>query len=224
MIGEKSFDDLNQRLQDIKENYAESFGGVSLLLIGDFFQLTPVGQNSIYQPKPLSFTWEEFQLYELQKIVRQSGDAEFAALLNRLREGNHTLSDVERIRLFQQTDTSNWPENFMKMYITNHLKDQQNSLSLRNCDGWDKKRTSLAKDESRTKIRLKDDLAINETAGLPKKLILCVGARVMLTINKDVEDKLINGSTGIVRYIQGLRDDKPSGMILVQFERPKTQR
>ena len=40
MTGDKSFDDLNQRLQEIKENYIESFGGVFILLIGDFFQLT----------------------------------------------------------------------------------------------------------------------------------------------------------------------------------------
>ena len=40
--GDKSFDDLNQRLQEIKENYIESFGGVFILLIGDFFQLTSV--------------------------------------------------------------------------------------------------------------------------------------------------------------------------------------
>ncbi|XP_066911966.1 uncharacterized protein [Clytia hemisphaerica] len=221
MIGDKSFDDLNLRLQNIKEN-KDSFGGISLLLIGDFFQLTPVGQNSIYDPKGLRFAWDEFQLYELEEIVRQSGDSEFAELLNRLREGNHTSADIEKISSFEQTDTTEWPENFMKMYITNRLKDQQNSLCLRQCKEWGNKHTSLAKDESRTKVNLKKDMPINETAGLPKELTICVGARVMLTINKDVEDKLINGSTGIVRYIQGLRNNKPSGMILVQFDNPSS--
>ncbi|XP_066913784.1 uncharacterized protein [Clytia hemisphaerica] len=221
MIGDKSFDDLNLRLQNIKEN-KDSFGGISLLLIGDFFQLTPVGQNSIYDPKGLRFAWDEFQLYELEEIVRQSGDSEFAELLNRLREGNHTSADIEKISSFEQTDTTEWPENFMKMYITNRLKDQQNSLCLRQCKEWGNKHTSLAKDESRTKVSLKKDMPINETAGLPKELTICVGARVMLTINKDVEDKLINGSTGIVRYIQGLRNNKPSGMILVQFDNPSS--
>ena len=38
MTGQKTFDDLNKRLQEIMEN-EESFGGVSVLLIGDFFQL-----------------------------------------------------------------------------------------------------------------------------------------------------------------------------------------
>ncbi|XP_066924610.1 uncharacterized protein [Clytia hemisphaerica] len=154
MIGERSFDDLNRRLQEIKENNIESFGGVSLLLIGDFFQLVPVGQDSIYEPKPFSFAWEEFHLYELDEIVRQSGDSEFAALLNILREGNHTSADIEKIQSFEHTDTSEWPENFMKMYLTNHLKDQQNSISLTKCNGWNNKLTSIAKDESRPKVTL----------------------------------------------------------------------
>ena len=220
MIGDKSFDDLNRRLQEIKENYVESFGGVSLLLIGDFFQLVPVGQDSIYEPKPFNFAWEEFILYELDEIVRQSGDSEFAALLNRLREGNHTSADIDKIKSFEHTDTTEWPENFMKMYLTNHLKDQQNDRSLRKCDDWANKLTSIAKDESRPKVTLDKNVPINETSGLPKELTLCVGARVMLTINKDVEDKLVNGSTGIVRYIQGIRNNKPSGVIFVQFDNP----
>ena len=87
MIGDKSFDDLNVRLQEIKENHVESFGGVSLLFIGDFFQLVPVGQDSIYEPKPFNFAWEEFKLYELDKNVRQSGGSEFV----------HYLTDLEKV-------------------------------------------------------------------------------------------------------------------------------
>ncbi|XP_066926766.1 uncharacterized protein [Clytia hemisphaerica] len=218
MIGKRSFDDLNRRLQEIKQ-IKEPFGDVALLLIGDFFQLPPIKQNSIYKTK-LDYAWEEFKLYELDEIVRQSGDSEFAALLNRLREGNHTKTDIEKIQSFEHTDTAEWPENFMKMYITNNLKDQQNEKSLKSLQDWDNKRTSIAKDESRQKVTLNKYVPINKTAGLPKELILCVGARVMLTINKDVEDKLINGSTGIVKHIQGLRDNKPCGVIYVQFDNP----
>ena len=106
------------------------------------------------------------------------------------------------------------------MYITNNLKDQQNDKSLKSCDDWADKRTSIAKDESRHKVSLNKHVPINKTAGLTKELTICVGARVMLTTNKDVEDKLINGSTGIVKHIQGLRNNKPSGVIFVQFDNP----
>ena len=101
----------------------------------------------------------------------------------------------------------------MKMYITNFLVSQENTRCLTRCNNWINKRTSIAKDESRTKVAINKDVPINETAGLSKILTLCVGARVMLTINKDVGDKLINGSTGTVRHIQGLRNNKPSGLI-----------
>ena len=42
----------------------------------------------------------------------------------------------------------------------------------------------------------------------------------MLTRNEDIEDKLINGSTGTVKHIRGLRNNKPGGNIFVQFDNP----
>ena len=103
------------------------------MLIGDFFQLTPVGQKSIYETKPFNFAWEEFELFELHEIVRQSGDAEFAALLNRLREGDHTSADIETMKSFEHTNTSEWPKGYMKMFLTSHLVAQENQKCLKEC-------------------------------------------------------------------------------------------
>ena len=47
------------------------------------------------------------------------------------------------------------------------------------------------------------ELAINrkqtDTGGLATKLTLKLGAKVMLTVNIDISDKLINGQIGIVK-------------------------
>ncbi len=93
MIGNQTFEHLNLALQDVKQNKL-IFGGVSVLLIGDLLQLPPVKQQSIFvcarkgTYEALSGSlWEEFQLHELVEIVRQSSDPEFAAILNRVREG-----------------------------------------------------------------------------------------------------------------------------------------
>ena len=72
-----------------------------------------MGQRSIYEPKSFDFAWEEFQLHELHVIVRQSGDPGFAALL---REGNHTPDDIEEIKSFEKTDTSEWPDENVFIY------------------------------------------------------------------------------------------------------------
>ena len=46
MIGKPTFDDLNRHLQKIMDNNSD-FGGVSILVVGDFFQLPPVRQCSV---------------------------------------------------------------------------------------------------------------------------------------------------------------------------------
>ena len=40
------------------------------------------------------------------------------------------------------------------------------------------------------------------TGGLEKLLKLKIGAKVMLTVNIDIEDRLINGQTGTIRHIE----------------------
>ena len=84
------------------------FGGVSftLLLVGDFLQLPPVNQKSVFmKPSKGSYKsfngwlWEKFQLHELVEIVWQSSDPDFAQLLNRVREGQNTNDDLIQIWL-----------------------------------------------------------------------------------------------------------------------------
>ena len=81
------------------------FGGVPLLLIGDFCQLPPVKQKTIFSSLTPTDVWFEFKFHELTEIVRQSSDLHFAQLLNRLHEGKHTQKDIEKhyTILIQQT-------------------------------------------------------------------------------------------------------------------------
>ncbi|VDI24770.1 Hypothetical predicted protein [Mytilus galloprovincialis] len=72
----------------------QPFGGISIIAIGDMFQLKPVMDNWIFMPNSNDYgiiasnLWiYNFKLYELTIIMRQKDDAEFAQLLNRLREG-----------------------------------------------------------------------------------------------------------------------------------------
>ena len=90
MTGRETFEDLDLALKNIKQNLLQ-FHGVSLLLVGDFLQLPPVNQKSVFmKPNKEScksfngWLWEKFQLHELVEIVRQSSDPDFAKLLNRV--------------------------------------------------------------------------------------------------------------------------------------------
>ena len=98
------FNFVNERLQEIMAT-KKPFGGISIVCIGDLFQLRPVLDGWVFkQPsKDLAILgpniWKDhFKLFELTRIMRQRGDQTFAETLNRLREGVHTSQDVQLLK------------------------------------------------------------------------------------------------------------------------------
>ena len=92
------------RLQEIKDS-KEPFGGVYVILIGDLFQVRPVGDAWIFANSSNDYSslapkiWQShFTMFELTKIMRQIDDASFAELLNRIREGKHTEEDIRVLK------------------------------------------------------------------------------------------------------------------------------
>ena len=168
--------------------------------------------------------WEKFQLHELVEIVWQSSDPDFAQLLNRVREGQQTDNDVIQIKALANTDTATWPDEFVKVYLNNYLAGQENE----DCIGKLDSEVVVIKAQDGNKnietntcsISIPDNIGLSQTANIPAKLKLCVGARVMLTDNISVSDRLINGSIGKVKHLD--RRSKPlCSTIYVKFDEPK---
>ena len=87
MVGSGMFNFLNLRLQQIMGTN-EPFGGISLVTVGDLFQLKPVFDKWIFENPQSGYNefatniWTEyFTLFELREIMRQKDDKEFAQLL-----------------------------------------------------------------------------------------------------------------------------------------------
>ena len=210
---------INIALQLVEENLLP-FGGVSVMAIGDLLQLPPVKQLGVFMNamkgtyKALCGSlWQDmFKLHELVEIVRQSSDPEFAQMLNRICEGKQTDGDVVQIKALADTDTSDWPNEFVKLYLTNHLAGRENEESIAKLTSeiFVIKAEDSGKDlETGTySISIPDIASLNQTANLPAKLKVCIGARLILTDNISVSDKLINGSIGTVKYLQ-MKHDKP---------------
>lgn len=104
MVGCGMFNFINLRLQEIT-GVREPFGGVSIIAVGDLFQLIPVmdrlifSQPSVdYGPIAVHFWKDNFKMFELTQIMTQRVDKLFAELLYRLREGYHTDQDIEKLR------------------------------------------------------------------------------------------------------------------------------
>ena len=71
------------------------------------------------------------------------------------------------------------------------------------------------------KVSVSPNLPITKTGNLPHCLKVCIGNTVMLTYNKDQNDKLINGSIGTVVYINSsVQNGIASGTIYVKFDAP----
>ena len=75
MVGRETYGHLHLALKATMQN-SSTFGGVSLLVVGDFLQLPPLNQESVFmKPSKGSYRsfngwlWEKFQLHELVEIV-----------------------------------------------------------------------------------------------------------------------------------------------------------
>ena len=175
MTGLFVFDELNVVLQKIKNNKRD-FGGVSIIAIGDLFQLPPVQMAYIFSMinQRINDPWLKFQLHELTEIVRQSGDPEFAALLLRLREGKHTVGDIAEIKKLEHTDTSTWPDQVIHLYLTNFLAGQYNNECLSQLKTEANEIVYVvAKDEGPKNTRIPIDIPISKTGNM-KKSLKCV--------------------------------------------------
>ena len=106
MVGNTMFNvQFNNRLKDIKGS-SLPFDSVSIVAIGDLFQLQPVMDGYIFKDMDndeygvlAPNVWQElFKMFELKQIMRQRDSKDFAELLNRLREGNHTKEDILKLK------------------------------------------------------------------------------------------------------------------------------
>ena len=134
MVGNSMFTiQLNNRLKDIK-GCTEDFGGVSIIAIGDLFQLEPVMDGYIFKDlKNLdhavlapSLWHQHFRMFELDEIMRQRDSKLFAELLNRLREGKHTESDISKLKERVIQEDINNPMDAPHLFIQNAKVDEFN--------------------------------------------------------------------------------------------------
>ena len=157
-------------------------------------------------------------------IVCQSSDPEFAEILSRIREGEHTDDDVSKIKDLAYTDTSNWPDQYVKLYLTNYLAGQENESCIEKLNS----KVFVIKSEDSARdfdtgtysISLPKTASLNQTGNLPSQLKVCVGARLMLTDNVSIADKLINGSIGTIKKLHFNPNYPLRGVIYVKFDDP----
>ena len=223
---------IHGRLQQIKGTSDTSyFGNVSILAVGDFFQLPPISP-----PTPLCFPHKEilkdlwnslFQKVELTEIMRQRNDAVFAKMLNRLRvkKRNEPLEETDMKLLESRTVKENVltaPPDALHMFYLNDDVEKHNDIKINSLDT--EKYTVKALDVDQMGGRI---IKIHETphkttrkddTSLASSLKLAVGARAMLIANVDVSDGLCNGVSGIIKAIEFGNSQNMPSVVYVKFD------
>lgn len=207
MISANIFDLLNELLKAVRNNQ-EPFGGIQLILFGDFLQLPPVNKENCETFFCFeSNAWAEanIDMVVLREIYRQS-DQELVNMLNNLRFGDVTKHDIELLRSrFKQED----PDKTFEATIlgTHNIQVERiNVAKLKDLNAYEK--TFKAKFEGKTeKIEfLKKNCIASEN------LTLKIDSQVMMLKNTYAKEGIMNGSIGIIRSF-----DSKKGYPVVEF-------
>ncbi|XP_077190245.1 ATP-dependent DNA helicase PIF1 isoform X2 [Paroedura picta] len=192
MVDGELFDKLEAVARTIRK-CEDPFGGIQLIICGDFLQLPPVSKGTeqakfCFQAK----SWRRcvHLNMELTKVQRQT-DKDFIYLLNAVRQGRCT---EEVIKQLTATKTHKLERDGI---LATQLCTHKDDVELMNA-----KRLKELSGESRSYKAVDSDPVLVKTldAYCPVSSIieLKLGAQVMLTKNLDVSKGLVNGARGVV--------------------------
>ena len=214
MLGAQLLGKIDYVARKIRREEATPFGGVTLIVSGDFLQLPPVKDNWIFDAQ----VWEEsdFVPFLLDKPKRYD-DGDYFKLLLRIREGIHTNADIEvlqsrvvaydewkkgeqlreELRRSGEADV----EDEIKPTVLYSKKidvEEHNLNELRKLPGEEIMYTARDTFVPLSKRARKEFYGplLNDT--IPDTIILKRGAQVMLKYNLDIAAGLVNGSRAVV--------------------------
>ena len=225
MVNKLIFFYINGRLRQIKGEEKKPFGNVSILAVGDFYQLPPVAAKTVYDEKcDIPDLWMKyFKVVELTEVMRQKDDACFAAFLNRIRIKNRhepfLHEDLNTLLQLEANEIDN--SNCLHIFATNKEVDNHNEKKLNELEtelitinAQDIIATGENKIKKICKTPQKDTFE-----QLPDILQMKVGARVMLIKNIDTKDGLVNGVFGTITSINIKKDNEfPKSTIDIEFD------
>jgi ATP-dependent DNA helicase PIF1 len=207
MMTAELLDKLNEIGKKVRAN-RRPFGGIQVLLVGDFFQLPPVNKSD--QETKFAFesdAWKEAitTSIELTQIQRQK-DETFQRVLKEARVGALSKESCEILSSCQGRD---WKENKIRptlLFPRRAEVDMINDSNLRALTG--RRYSYKARLVYDGKIPdgfsetdegfLKALNMFDSDAAYSKELELMVDAQVMLVANVDPDSGLVNGSRGVI--------------------------
>ena len=186
-------------------DYPAPFGGIQLVLCGDFFQLPPIGID--HRPNVRfcfeAGVWPKI-IHEnvILSAVHRQREPEFIRLLNDVRTGTPSQQTIALLQSrnrasFLQSSTSSAQPSVKptKLFSRNDQVDAMNESELR----------KLPATAANSRVYSAEDFGddrhitnLRKNCPAVEILRLVVGAQVMLLKNLDVSRGLVNGSRGVI--------------------------
>ncbi|MBF7682107.1 AAA family ATPase [Acinetobacter sp. B5B] len=203
MLHAKQLNLVNQVLKYFKEN-DEPFGGIQVILAGDFFQLPPVGRQGERNRDKFCFmsdAWVEakFRICYLKEQHRQD-DETLNQILNAIRSASITTTHEQALKATKQQEIG---ETYTRLYTHNMDVDSLNEQHLQ----------QLTQDAHTFQATLEGNAKLLETlkssVRAPETLVLKKHAKVMFVKN-NFDMGYINGSLG---EVIGFENDDEFGLL-----------
>ncbi len=200
MVRADVLDHINDKLQSIRRRYNEPFGGVQLLMIGDLQQLPPItpdSEMSILKPYYDSMYFfdskalrnSDYYCIELKSVYRQT-DQKFIDILNRVRAGEVTKSDLYELNSHHKADFRPDPgENYIQLVTHNRMADAINQREM----------DALPTEDFRFDADVKGTFP-EDSFPTSRQLEIKQGAQVMFVKN-DQDKRFVNGTLGKVESV-----------------------
>ncbi|KAG6555887.1 hypothetical protein Mapa_002529 [Marchantia paleacea] len=193
MIDGEFFDKLDYVGRIVRKD-SRPFGGIQLVVTGDFYQLPPVNpENPVKYFAFEAECWNRcFHLQvELLHVFRQA-DEEFVGLLNEIRRGGCSSEHEEKLRKCCGPVDQSSGIALTRLYPRKVDVSRENEQNLRALN--QPTVMFIAKDEARTEFakRQLDNVRVEAIVALS------VGAQVMLAKNLETSVGLVNGARGVV--------------------------
>ncbi|KXT01540.1 hypothetical protein AC578_6337 [Pseudocercospora eumusae] len=194
MVDGELFDKLEAIARQIRNN-GRPFGGIQLVITGDFFQLPPVPESG--RAAKFCFdgaTWSTCieHTIGLHHVFRQK-DPIFAGMLNEMREGRLSESSIQAFKKLDRPLNFEDSLDATELFPTRQEVDRANSGRLSHLQG--ELYPFPAKDGGSILDKAQRDKLLSNCLA-PELITLKKGAQVMLI--KNIDETLVNGSLGRV--------------------------
>lgn len=163
------------------------WGGKSVLLTGDFWQLPPVGEQALYKPALVNAYLAMEKSAVLHQQMRAAADQDLKRVLEEIR------LDRLSVRSFDLLASRIGPGNDgIFLFAMNRADARLNRRRISEMPGWCREAID---------VNVPTRLRNQAIGGLQRVLHLAVGAPVMLTARLDTRDGAVKGALGyVVRF------------------------